>query len=188
MRHADHEIDPAFLHRFSPRAMSGEELPGSDVLRLLEAARWAPSSGNGQPWRFVYARRGTEAFDALLGTLVEANRVWCIRAGAFVLVTSATTLADGRPVASHAFDSGAAWMSLALQGSKMGLVVHAMGGFDQDAARRVAAVPADHAVHCVVAIGRPGHVEDLPKKLRPREEPNGRNPVSSFAFEGRFPA
>lgn len=187
MRHADHEIDPMFLKRSSPRAMSGEPVTEGEVLLLLEAARWAPSSGNGQPWRFVWARRGSEAFDALLGTLVEGNRVWCIRAGAFLLVASATAQADGRPVPTHAFDAGAAWMSLALQGSKMGLVVHAMAGFDQEAARRVAAVPADHGVHCVVAVGRPGRVEELPEKLRPREEPNGRNPVSSFAFEGRFP-
>jgi nitroreductase len=183
----DHDIDPRFLRRWSARAMSGAPLGAGDVLRVLEAARWAPSASNGQPWRFAWALRGTEAFDRFLGALVEANQVWCVRAGALLVCASRTVRPDGKPFRGHAFDAGAAWMSLALQAMEQGLVVHAMAGFDDARARLAAAVPADVHVDCMIALGHPGRLEDLPEKLRVREVPSGRDPVSAFAFEGRFP-
>lgn len=166
--------------------MSGDPVPREAVLSLLEAARWAPSSGNGQPWRFVWALRGTPAFDALLATLVPGNREWAHRAGALVLVAARTVRDDGKPWASAPFDAGAAWMALALQGTISSLVVHAMGGFDRDAARAAAALPGGVEPQAVVAIGLPGRVEDLPEKHRAREEPNGRLRVAEIAFEGRY--
>jgi len=187
-RVADHPIDPRFLLRWSPRAMSGEPLAPAQLLRLLEAARWAPSGGNGQPWRFAWALAGTPAFERFFGALVEGNQVWCRRAGALLVLASLTARPDGKPIRSHSLDTGAAWMSLALEGSGQGLVVHAMGGFDEARAREAAAVPAAWAVECMIALGHPGRVEDLPEKLRAREAPSGREPVSAFAFEGAFPA
>jgi nitroreductase len=185
-RIADHEIDPRFLRRWSPRAMSGAPLEREEVLRLLEAARWAPSSANQQPWRVAYAIAGTPDFEHFLGALNEGNRIWCVRAGALLVVASRTARRDGKPNRSHSFDTGAAWVSIALQGSEMGLVVHGMGGFDEARAREAAGVPAELRVECMVAAGRPGRVEDLPEKLREREQPSGRDPVSAWAFEGRF--
>jgi nitroreductase len=186
-RTPDHDIDPRFLRRWSARAMSGEPLVAGELLRLLEAARWAPSGGNGQPWRFAWALGGTPAFERFLGALVEGNRVWCARAGALLLCGSRTVRPDGKPLRSHSFDAGAAWMSLALQGMEQGLVVHAMGGFDEARAREAAAVPPEVRIECMIALGRPGRVEELPEKLREREVPSGRDPVSAFAHEGRFP-
>src|SRR5438309_2540679 len=84
-RIADHEIDPLFLRRWSPRAMDGRPLSHVDLMTLFEAARWAPSSGNAQPWRFVYARAGTPYFDKFFDLLVEGNKPWCARAGALVV-------------------------------------------------------------------------------------------------------
>lgn len=166
--------------------MSGAPVPRAAVLSLLEAARWAPSSGNGQPWRFVWALRGTPAFDAFLATLVPGNREWAHRAGALVLVAARTVRDDGKPAPSAAFDAGAAWMALALQGTISSLVVHAMGGFDREAARTAAALPAGLEPQVVVAIGVPGRAEDLPEKLRAREQPSDRLRVAEIAFEGSY--
>ena len=187
-RVAEFPVEPMFTARRSPRAMTGEPLATEEVLRLLEAAHWAPSSGNGQPWRFVWAHRGSPTFDALFATLAEGNRPWCANAGAFVLVASATTRDGGKPIPTHAFDTGAAWMSLALQGSAMRLVVHAMAGFDAKAAADAVALTEGHAVHCLVAVGRPGRAEELPEPYRSREVPSGRRPLGELAFEGKFPA
>src|SRR5579883_2423915 len=182
-RHADHDINPQFLRRWSGRAMSGEPISQEDLYRLFEAARWAPSSGNGQPWRFAYARAGTPHFARLLDLLVEGNRVWCVRAGALIVVASATLRGEGKPMRTHSLDTGAAWMSLALQGSEMDLVVHAMEGFDYARAAEVIKLPSDHQVECMIAVGHHGKVEDLPEKLREREKPNDRNPLGDFIAE-----
>jgi len=186
-RVAEHPIDPLFLHRWSPRAMSGAPVARDDLLRLLEAARWAPSSGNGQPWRFAYALAGGPDFPRFFEALVEGNRAWCARAGALLVLASRTVRAGGKPSPTHAFDAGAAWMSFALQGSLMGLVVHAMAGFDGERARAAASVPPELHVNCMIAVGHPGPAEALPESLRAREAPSGRDPVSAFAFEGGFP-
>jgi nitroreductase len=186
-RVADHDIDPAFLRRWSPRAMSGVPLPQATLLRLLEAARWAPSGGNLQPWRFAWALAGSPAFPGFLAALVEGNRTWCARAGALLVVASRPLRAEGKPNRSHSFDAGAAWMSLALQGSHLGLVVHAMGGFDEARARAASRAPDHLHLECMVAVGHPGRVEDLPEGLRARETPSGREPLTAFASEGAFP-
>jgi len=186
-RTADHDIDPQFLARWSPRAMNGEPVTQADLLRLLEAARWAPSGGNTQPWRFGYARKGTADFERYFDALLEGNRLWCVNAGALLVVASRTTRGEGKPLPTHSFDAGAAWMSLALQGAKMGLVVHGMGGYTEAAIREAAHLSTDLHVEAMVAVGNPGKVEDLPEKLQGREVPSLRDPVSSFAFEGRFP-
>jgi nitroreductase len=187
-RIAEHEINPVFLARWSPRAMTGEPMSEADLLRLFEAAHWAPSSGNSQPWRFVYARAGTPYFERLYNLLAEGNKPWCRKAGALVVVVSRMILDNGRPARTHSFDSGSAWMSLALQGHWMGLVTHGMAGFDYDRARTELGVPEDHAVEAMIAIGHPGKLEDLPEPFRAREVKSLRRPVREVLFEGRFPA
>jgi nitroreductase/uncharacterized protein YndB with AHSA1/START domain len=185
-RSADYAIDPLFLERWSPRAMDGTPVTPDALAQLFEAARWAPSSANGQPWRFVYAERDTPEFQAIFQLLVPPNQVWCARAGALLAVCSRAVNDQGQPAASHAFDAGAAWMSLALQGTRLGLVVHAMGGFDRASAPATLGLAPGHEVHCIVAVGHPGDVATLPEKLRDREQPNGRRPVGDFVYRGRF--
>jgi nitroreductase len=186
-RKADHEIEPLFLRRWSPRAMDGKPLSEADLRRLFEAARWAPSSGNNQPWRFVYGRASTESFDRLFNLLGEGNKPWCARAGALLVVMSKKTLENGRPARTHSFDTGAAWMSLALQATESGLVVHGMAGFDYDRARADLAVPDDYDVEAMVALGHPGRLEDLEEKYQAREVKSGRKPIGELASEGKFP-
>lgn len=186
-RRPDHPVDPLFVHRWSPRAMSGEPLADHQILTLLEAARWAPSGYNEQPWRFCYAKRGTAHFDTFLGFLVEANRAWCASAAAlFVLCSRKTFTRNGKPNVSHLFDAGAAWENLALQATAMGLVAHGMAGFDPAKARAGLNVPDDFDIPAMIAVGKPGRAEDLPEALRAMEQPSPRKPVGEWASEGMF--
>ena len=185
-RIADHPIHELFLRRWSPRAMSGEVLTREELFTLFEAARWAPSSGNSQPWRFVYALAGTPDFRRFFDLLASGNQPWCAKAGALVVVASRQQRADGMPLRTHSFDTGAAWVSLALQGTIMGLVVHGMEGFDYARAAEVIALPAGHTVEAMIAMGKPGRREHLPEPYGSREEPSGREPVTRWAFAGRF--
>lgn len=188
-RVADHPVDPQFTERHSPRAFSEATLTEADLLTLLEAARWAPSASNHQPWRFAWALRGDEGFGKIVETLVPFNRAWAEKAAALVVIASKTTVvAQGnvQPNAWHAFDAGAAWMGLALQAHLNGLFAHAMGGFDKALAASSLNLPADHEVHVVVAIGAQGPAEVLPEAYRAREVPNGRLPLTETAKRGTF--
>jgi nitroreductase len=166
--------------------MSGAPLTRAELLPLLEAARWAPSGGNGQPWRFAFALGGTPHFDRYLAALVPGNREWGLRAGALLLLSARVVRDDGKAAPSAPFDAGAAWMGLALQGTLSGLVVHAMGGFDREAARAAVALPAGLEPQVMIAVGHPGRVEELPEKLREREAPSDRLPLEALAVEGRY--
>jgi nitroreductase len=186
-RQPEAAVEPLFMRRWSPRAMSGEELSTAELHTLLEAARWAPSAFNNQPWRFLYARRNTPQWPIFFALLIEGNQRWATRAAVLMVVLGKTTLDyDGSPSPTHAFDTGAAWGSLALQGTLLGLVTHGMQGFDYDKARQVLHVPDEYAVLAMVAIGKPGHVEDLPERLQGREVPSGRKALAEFAIEGAF--
>jgi len=186
-READHPIEPLFLRRWSPRAMSGEPVAATELMRLFEAARWAPSTYNEQEWRFLYAPRDGDDWETFFGLLVEANQVWCGRAGVLVVVLSHDVFErNGKPNPVHTFDAGAAFENLALQGAAMGLVVHGMAGFDRDAAREALDVPDDYSVEAMIAIGHPGDPAELPEALRERETPTDRKPVDRIAREGRF--
>ena len=187
VRKPDHPIDPLFVNRWSPRAMSGEPIPDAELMALFEAARWAPSSGNSQPWRFLYARRDTAHWPLFLDLLVERTREWCVNAAALIVFTSRTTHEEtGRPLRTHSYDTGAAWVSFALQGWLKGLVVHGMAGFDYDRAKQVLNVPDDVTVEAMAAVGRPGPVENLSDFQRGREKPSQRKPLGELVFEGPF--
>ena len=146
--------------------MSGEALGDAELMTLFEAAHWAPSSGNSQPWRFLYARRDTEHWPLFFDLLNEGNKTWCHRAAALLVFISRTTREEsGRALVTHSYDTGAAWMSLALQGWLKGLVVHGMAGFDYARARTTLNVPDDFTVEAMAAIGRIGPKEDLRRSI-----------------------
>lgn len=185
-RTADQAIVPLLLDRWSPRAMSGEAIGLPALSRLLEAARWAPSSMNFQPWRILYALREGPHWASYLDFLLPGNRPWCEQAGALVVFISRRQFDDGRPCVTHSYDTGAAWQNFALQGFADGLVVHGMQGFDADRVRRVAGVPDSYSIDAMAAVGRPGELSALPEKYREREKPNGRRPAADSAREGLF--
>lgn len=189
-RQPDHPVAPQFPARWSPRSFTDRALTEAEVMSLLEAARWAPSASNHQPWRLVWARRGEAEFDRLHGCLTGNNLTWTAKAAALVVVASKDTVTnrDGAEVANRTagFDTGAAWMSLALQAQTMGLFAHAMGGFDKDKLAAAVHLPEGHTLHCVVAVGEQGPAEALPDDLRDREKPSGRKPLAETARHGRF--
>ena len=186
-RSADYPIDKLFLDRWSPRAMTGAPIPHADLLTLFEAARWAPSSYNNQPWRMLYALRDTEHWQTFFDLLVEGNQSWAKNAGALLLFLSKKTFDyNGKPSITHSFDAGAAWENLALQGSLKGYVVHGMQGFDYERARNALNVPDDFQIEAMVAVGIPGSAEVLPEKLRSKEAPSDRRKLEETICEGPF--
>lgn len=192
-RQSDHPIDPLFLERWSPRSFDGSPVPQEDLERMFEAARWAPSAFNSQPWRFLYAHHGDPHWETFVNVLVPFNIGWAQHAAVLVYVLSDTlpfTDKEGRPSSSltHSYDSGAAWALLALQAWRMGYYAHGMSGIELDRAREALRVPDRYVIEAAAAIGRQGDPATLPEKLRAREVPSGRKPISDFAFRGPFPA
>ena len=190
-RTADHDVDPMFLHRWSPRAFTGEPIPDEVLMSLFEAARWAPSAFNLQPWRFVWARPDTADWDRLFETLIEYNQAWVRRASALVFVISdcfrRQAGAEPEPLYSHSFDVGAAWAYLALQAHHLGWAAHGMTGFDPVKAHEELGVPeGEYRIEAAIAIGRPTDKSVLPERYQAREAPSGRGPLSGMVFQGRF--
>jgi nitroreductase len=187
-RQTDHDVLPLFPQRWSPRAMTGQPVPQKDLLRLFEAARWAPSTYNEQEWRFLYAPREGPHWQTFLHLLMEANQAWCKNAGVLIVVLSHKVFSrNGKPNPVHTFDAGLASQNLLLQAASMGLVAHGMAGFDRDKVRTDLQVPEDYAIEAMIAVGQPGDPNDLPENYRQMDlEPTGRNPVSQFTREGTF--
>ncbi|WP_018663039.1 nitroreductase family protein [Heyndrickxia acidiproducens] len=183
-REAQYEIEPVFLERWSPRSFLEKEVPEEVLLSLFEAARWAPSAYNYQPWRFILARtkEDREKFMSFIG---EFNQTWCKTVPAFALIVSKTTSETGT-IRSHSFDAGAAWGYLSLEAVKKGLATHPMTGIDFAKAREVLNIPEEYAIDALVAIGYRGEKEALPAGLQEREFPSERRPVKASVFEGTF--
>lgn len=187
-RTPDHSVEALILRRWSPRAMSGEALSPTERNSLFEAARWAPSTYNEQEWRFLYAVRDSEHWDTFLGLLMEANQAWCGRAGMLIVGTSCKVFSrNGKPNPVHTLDCGMAVQNLLLQGASMGLVCHPMAGFDRGKTRVALSVPEDYEVEVMIAVGRPGEIDDLPEGYRDMDrEPTGRKPLEEIVAEGPF--
>jgi nitroreductase len=188
-RQTDHPIHDQFTDRWSPRAFTERSLSEAEILALFEAARWAPSASNNQPWRFAYGLRGDEGFAKIAEALAPGNRVWAEKAAALVAVASASTLernGEVSPNAWHAFDTGTAWGYFALQAHHAGLAAHAMGGFDAAKLAENLALPKGYVLHAVVAVGERGAAELLAEPLKSREAPNGRRPIGETVGHGGF--
>ena len=186
VRTPDYPIDGQFVDRWSPRAFADRPLTEEQVLTVLEAARWAPSASNLQPWRFFYGVRGSAEFDTLLSLLVPFNEGWAKNAGALIFIGSVTSFDCSRPNITHRFDAGSAFMSLSLQAHSMGLIAHGMAGVDFEKAPLVLRLPDNLKINAAVAIGYHGESSSLPEALQKREMPSQRLPLSELAFKGHF--
>lgn len=180
-RRTEADCDSMFPDRWSPRSYLPDPVPDDQVRMLFEAARWAPSSYNEQPWLFVVASE-PEARARFLETLVEFNQGWAKNAHLLVYVLARRTFPEsGKPNRHAAFDAGAAWMALALQARKLGLYAHAMGGFDPGKARALLNVdPGEVDILAAIAVGRRGPPGQLPAAMRERETPNNRRPLAEI--------
>lgn len=185
-RTTEYPIDDIFLRRFSPRAMSGENISKEELMTLFEAARWAPSLSNEQPWRFIYAMRETPSFKKLFSFLAEGNKIWCKNSSVLIVTISKKDLSKDGPNIAHSFDTGAAWENLALQAIFMNLVSHGMAGFNYALAKKELNIPDDYNVEMMIAIGKPGKVENLPERLQEREKPSTRKNLEEIISEGKF--
>jgi nitroreductase len=183
-------VDPLFIDRWSPRAFNADPISDETLFSLLEAARWAPSANNSQPWRFIYARNGGNGWEKLFSLLNDNNKRWAGQASALLLLLSKKVHArDGgqpAPLRNHSFDTGAAWASLAFQAHYLGWKTHAIGGFDREGSRQALAIPDHYNVEILVAIGKQAERDTLHPDFWEREKPNGRKPVRELAAEGEF--
>lgn len=187
IRKVEKNINPLFVNRWSPRAMSGEEISHDDLMGLFEAARWAPSSYNNQPWRFIYAKRNTDHWQTFISFLAEGNKIWAQNAAVLVVVISRKNFEfNEKPAITHQFDAGAAWENLALEATSRGLITHGMQGFDYNQARKELDVPENFDVMAMIAIGKLGKKENLPIELKEREYPSDRKPLEEIVMEAKF--
>lgn len=175
-------VHPLILNRWSPRSYSDEQVTDEQLYTVLEAASWAPSSNNLQPWRFYVARDKAER-EQFQRFILPGNRLWIDNAPVMVLIASVSVKENGDPNGTHAFDTGAAWATLALQARLLGLSTRAIGGFDRAEARSILQVPDDIVLHAVIALGHRGGLDTLYDKFRDKELPNGRRPLEESLLE-----
>jgi len=177
-------VEGLIRRRWSPRTYADKEVPAAELKRLFEAARWAASSSNEQPWRFLVGRLGDETYQKIFNALVEFNQHWARTAPVLVLaVAKMTFTAKGTPNRYGLHDTGAAMANLALQATADGLHTHSMAGFDNEQMRASFAIPSDYELGAVTAIGYFGDPESLPEHLRKMEvSPRQRKPLEEFVF------
>jgi len=163
-------LHPVLAGRWSPRGLDPtHRLTEEQVTTLLEAARWAPSAGNSQPWRFAVALRDSPAFSTVLETLSPGNKIWAHAASALLVAVAETADIDGNPRPWAVYDTGQAVAHLSVQAQHEGLAVHQLGGFDRGALAALLRLPAEFVPLVVIAIGRRDEAAKLPEQLAGRE-------------------
>lgn len=174
--------------RWSPRAFKSEMISDHELFSMLEAARWAASSMNEQPWRFIYARKGEAAHDQIVSALMDGNKSWAKDAPVLIATVIKTTLTrNNNPNGAAAHDLGLAIGNLSLQATSLGIGVHQMGGFHRDIIREQFDLPEYYAPVTVLALGYFGDADQLPEGLRERElAVRTRKPLEEIAFNGTF--
>ncbi|SAK94177.1 nitroreductase [Caballeronia hypogeia] len=185
----DIDIHELIAGRWSPRAFADKPVDRAQLHRLLEAARWAPSSNNMQPWRFIAfdRHRDEAAFNRAFDTLAPSNQKWNAHVPLLVCVAAYSLTPKNEPNKTALYDTGAAAMTLVLQAHALGLATHQMGGFDRDAFRAAFSIPDEVQVIAMVAIGHFGDASQLDEALREREAaPRARKPLGETAFEGAW--
>ena len=177
-------VEDLIRRRWSPRAYADKDVPAAELKRLFEAARWAASSSNEQPWRFLVGRRGDQTYEKIFDALVPFNQGWAKSAPVLVLsVAKKTFTGKDQPNAYGLHDTGAATAHIALQATADGLHTHSMAGFDQEQIRASFGIPSDYEIGSVTAIGYFGEPASLPDQLHKREvAPRERKPLEEFVF------
>lgn len=192
-RHADYPIEQVFLKRQSRYDLHRTLTPAQIKEKLMicfEAARWAPSGGNGQPWRFIYAVHGTKSWDRILTLLAPGNKIWAKNSSAFVVVLSHKFKEhNGKPSKSHSFDTGMAVSNLLTQATHLGLITHPIGGFDVEKAYKDLSIPTDYAIEAIIVIGEPASKEHSNKEFASWDsKPTQRKPLKEIFFDSEMPA
>lgn len=181
-RTPEKQIDAQFIERWSPRAFSSQPVEQEKLLSMFEAAKWAPSCFNEQPWLFLYATKGEE-LEIFQNLLVEKNQMWANKAPVLAFVFARKTFAyNGKPNRWAEFDSGSAWMSLSLQANKLGLYTHGMAGFQEDKIYETLNISKDdYTAIAAIAIGYMADKSVLPQEFAEKEFPSDRKPLAEVA-------
>lgn len=183
------KVHESIISRFSPFAFSNKPLEPEKIVALFEASRWAPSSFNEQPWRFIYALcENQSAFDALLGCLVKENRVWAKNASMLVLTVAKMNFSRTGKLNKYAFhDVGLATSNMLTQATFMGLVTHPMGGFSAKKAKQNLLIPEGFEPVAMIAVGYHGDFDDLPDELKSKElRDRTRKPQQDIVYSGKM--
>jgi len=181
-RNFRYDIMPEIKGRWSPRAFSKDKISRADIHTLIEAARYAPSCFNEQPWRFLIADT-EETLTKMRSILYESNQVWANNAPVLLLICAKKTFSENsKDNYWHMFDAGTAWGFLSLEAHRIGLITHAMGGFSRKAAGEAFQIPEDLDIVTVVAIGKMGDPALLPEDLKKEEFPNTRKEIEELLF------
>jgi len=185
----DFPVHDLIAERWSPRAFSDKPVAPDVLQSLFEAARWAPSSSNEQPWAYIVATKDDpENFAKLLSVLVPFNATWAQHAPVLALAVAKLSFEkNATPNRNAQYDVGAASAWLTVEATSRGLFVHQMAGYDHDKAREVFGIPAGWEPIAAMAIGYPGDPDSLPQPLRDRElAPRARKPISAFVMSGSW--
>ena len=187
-RRSDLPVHPVLNERFSPRAFSDRAITDAELELVLEAARWAPSSMNEQPWRFLVTRKGGDGHAELLAALNPSNQVWADKAPVLILNLVHRTLSRNGQENYHArHDLGLATAQLTAQATALGMGLHILGGFNAEMVRTAFEIPDTYDLVSVIALGFPGDPESLPEHLQQRElQHSPRRPLSELVHYGRF--
>jgi len=185
---SDVPLHPLIAERWSPRALDpSRTISDRQLVGILEAARWAPSFDNRQPWRFLVGRRGDETFAGVHKVLFDNNRVWTGNAAALILACALTRAPDGSAMPQAPYELGLAVAQLSLQAQDEGLVAHQLGGFDADKASIAFAIPVHVRPYSVIAVGYLADPRGLPEHLRAQEKARReRRRVREIAFSKRY--
>lgn len=183
----DYPIINLLRERWSPRAFNGQPIEKEKLQRLFEAARWAPSSSNLQPWRFIIGFKEDDTYNKIASTLVEFNRLWALTAPVLMLAVTKNTNHRGEPNGSAQYDLGQSVAHLSFQATADGLFVHQMGGFNSTRAAELFEIPAEYTVATAIAIGYIGNPDSLPDNLKKMETtPRERRFSGDTVFSGAF--
>lgn len=178
MRIYNYDILEEIKERWSPRAFSEEQIPQEDLEAIMEAARYAPSCFNEQPWLYLVASDET-SLNVMRELLMEKNHMWAQKAPVLMMVLCKNKFEHNDKDNSYcAFDSGTSWGFLSLEAIRRGYQTHAMAGFKKKTARTVLSIPETYTPIAMIALGKPGSINDLPEEFKAKEQPNTRKPLS----------
>lgn len=180
----DYDVLPEIRNHWSPRAFDPDRLVAEDdLMALFEAARYAPSCFNEQPWRYIVARTAEERAK-LCSVLSASNQEWASKAPVLLLILASQTFSQtGKPNRWHQFDTGTSWGYLTLEAQRRGLITHGMGGFSVDRARETFHIPEEYSIIAAVAVGYYGDKADLSLKDQEREHPSPRKSIAEIIFK-----
>ena len=186
-REFDYEVIEEIKTRWSPRAFDPERtVPEDDLMGMLEAARYAPSCFNEQPWRFILGRRGDSNFERINTALTDSNREWASKASVLMMILSVQKFEKNqKPNRWHLFDAGTAWGYLSLEAERRGLITHAMAGYSRDQIREAFGVPEELSVIAAVAVGYYGDKEALSSENAEKEKPSPRNSIQDLLYRSQ---